>query len=465
MQTCFPKDKRNVDKDGKDTGAFWNEKRRYPEVAVFNPSDESHTSFLLSTTCLFGVATGLLPQKEETDELWLADYRSPAFIADIAGKLSPPEYIFSAPKVDDADSESLPAVNMEEVLTTLFGNLRDAAASVTPKPLLLADFEKDDDYNFHIAFITAATNLRCDNYSIQRTDFHECKIIAGKIIAAIATTTAAVCGLVILEFFKVIQGKDTEALMNRQIGLARNVFTSFTQEPPIKFSTQTVKEVPGPEDLPADAYDEKGQVKAEYVTTEVKKAYPENHSVWDKLVCPANYTLKQFAEWLNTTHGLSLQEWNFVLGKKTTVDEDNKKVVGSVTTKIYPPEAILDISLLPALDLSKAQATQALMRTAAAKPLQKYIALWEKCKEAGVVSAPSAADVITADTTIREILLRMEQRGIAKEMEKAVDARAVTGIEQRRIWVVPGPDGPSCVDAASGDTVEYLASLKFLLDA
>ena len=55
----------------------------------------------------------------------------------------------------------------------------------------VADFEKDDDLNFHISFVTSCANLRCDNYSLKRTDFHSCKVIAGKIIAAIATTTAA----------------------------------------------------------------------------------------------------------------------------------------------------------------------------------------------------------------------------------------------------------------------------------
>ena len=39
--------------------------------------------------------------------------------------------------------------------------------------------------------MTSCANLRCDNYSLKRTDFHSCKVIAGKIIAAIATTTAA----------------------------------------------------------------------------------------------------------------------------------------------------------------------------------------------------------------------------------------------------------------------------------
>lgn len=32
------------------------------------------------------------------------------------------------------------------------------------------DFEKDDDSNHHIEFITAASNLRAENYDIQPAD-------------------------------------------------------------------------------------------------------------------------------------------------------------------------------------------------------------------------------------------------------------------------------------------------------
>ena len=61
------------------------------------------------------------------------------------------------------------------------------------RPLI---FEKDDDSNGHVDFVTAASALRAQMYAIKPADRFTTKRIAGKIIPAIATTTAAVAGLV-----------------------------------------------------------------------------------------------------------------------------------------------------------------------------------------------------------------------------------------------------------------------------
>ena len=56
-----------------------------------------------------------------------------------------------------------------------------------------------------MAFVTAAANLRAANFEIPRCDVHTAKRVAGKIVPAIATTTAAVVGLVGMELLKLAQ--------------------------------------------------------------------------------------------------------------------------------------------------------------------------------------------------------------------------------------------------------------------
>ena len=64
------------------------------------------------------------------------------------------------------------------------------------------------------------SNLRARNYSIEEVDNFKVKLIAGKIIPAIATTTAMVVGVVGIEIIKYLVGKKGSAFKNVTINLA-----------------------------------------------------------------------------------------------------------------------------------------------------------------------------------------------------------------------------------------------------
>ena len=468
LTTAFPRDARTLDKAGQDKGAFWSGHKKFPSAASYDGNNETHWRFMVDTTNLFAAMIGVVPPKEENDSAWCAGQRSCEWINGVVAQLSVLEYVATPVNTDgDDEANATEKVDADSILEGLLTNLRSIGATKASLPEFFeADFEKDDDLNFHIDFITRAANLRADNYSITNTDFQKAKIIAGRIIPAIATTTAAVTGLVMLELFKTVLQKSADDMLNRSINLGTNVYTSFTQDPPRSFKTRVEKTEPSPADVKPEMCDETGKLKPEYIMEETQVAYPDGHSKWDKLDAgDGDQTLGDFKVLLKEKHALDLVSWNFVLGHQPT-EIEGKKVPVPVSCKVFPPDVKLDPANLPALDLAANQAMMAIMRNQQIPQPQKmkYNALWKECVANGALPDANAGGddgAITLESKMLDIFKTMEQKADEKVAAGEMKSKAISNIGRRAVLVLPS-DGLACRNDDFED-IFNMAALRFKL--
>uniref|UniRef100_G3P654 E1 ubiquitin-activating enzyme n=1 Tax=Gasterosteus aculeatus aculeatus TaxID=481459 RepID=G3P654_GASAC len=198
-----------------DSGApFWSGPKRCPHPLEFSTSNELHMDYVVAGANLFAQSYGMPGSTDRAGVIKiLQDVKVPPFTPRSGVKIhvSDQELQNSNSSVDDCRLEEL-KVQLPSPETSNF-------------KLNAIDFEKDDDTNFHMDFIVASSNLRAENYDIPPTDRHKSKLIAGKIIPAIATTTSAVVGLVCLELIKIVRGhKKLESFKNGFMNLALPFF-------------------------------------------------------------------------------------------------------------------------------------------------------------------------------------------------------------------------------------------------
>jgi len=208
----FPKDSNTS------TGQpFWSGPKRAPDPLVFDPSNATHMAFVVAGANLHAFNYGIPGHSDEKaiasviEHMVIPDFQPDSNVR-IQADEKEPDPNANAPPDDNAVLEQLVAA-------------LPAPASLSEFRMVPVEFEKDDDTNHHISFIAAASNLRAENYKIPPADRHRTKFIAGKIIPAIATTTALVTGLVVLELYKIIDGKDDiEQYKNGFVNLALPFF-------------------------------------------------------------------------------------------------------------------------------------------------------------------------------------------------------------------------------------------------
>lgn len=269
---AFPEDART-----REGSAFWAPPKRAPHPLAFDASDPTHLAFVIAAANLRAANYGLK-----------GDRRPATFLAHLPSVIVP-DFVpkSGGVKIETADpsSASAPSSAKTEADEDVEGLLQalPAPSSMVGFRLCPADFEKDDDANHHIDYIAAAANLRAANYNIAPGDRHTIKGIAGRIIPAIATTTAVVAGLVGLEALKVADSTFAPSASHKPaLGRFKNGFVNLAL-PFLAFSE--------PIAAPAATY---GPPDA-----------PVRWTLWDCFTVP-DQTLAALLEHFRAAHGLTI---------------------------------------------------------------------------------------------------------------------------------------------------------------
>ncbi|XP_039403622.1 ubiquitin-like modifier-activating enzyme 7 isoform X3 [Mauremys reevesii] len=204
---------------------FWAGPKRCPRPLEFDCDNSTHMEYIMAAASLFAQTHRLqVPRDRAAARETLRAMAMPPFQLEVAVRIP----------VTEEEMEEVPAGVDEEQLAALRQELaerRQALLEVGCGSTHLMEpihFEKDDDSNGHVDFIMAASNLRAANYGIAPADWHKSKRVAGRIVPAIATTTAAVAGLACLELYKLVWGhQDLGSYCNSFLQLAEPLLTRF----------------------------------------------------------------------------------------------------------------------------------------------------------------------------------------------------------------------------------------------
>ena len=262
----FPEDYKN-----QDGSMFWSGSKRVPHPIPYDANEPLCLMFVKEYAIILARALSI---EAKTDDDYIKEVSSKVIIApfkpknvNIKVKDDDPDPEPTDPEKLQAEEDSQLAALMKEL--SLYDKTKADPSKMHPE-----DFEKDDDSNGHIDFIHACSNLRARNYKIKESDRQKTKMIAGKIIPAIATTTASITGIVSLQLYTLLQTQKIDYMRNCFLNLAISLFVMTEPAEVIKMQDK--------------AYDE--------LLLGPVKAIPPKWTVWDKIVINGSKTCQEFID-------------------------------------------------------------------------------------------------------------------------------------------------------------------------
>lgn len=282
---------------------FWSPPKRVPKPLPFDPSDKMHMQFVVAGANLRAFTFGITPPADSRDLAAVAEIlrsapecRATPFVPFTDGSIETENKEEDAAR-RAAAGQSDDALSDEELIKNEVVALLAAHGELPTNwgPIRSNEFEKDDDTNHHMDFISAFGNLRARNYGIEEIEKFAAKLKAGRIIPAIATTTAMATGFVCLELYKHLTAAPL-AMAGR-----RNLFANLALPGPLITLSEPApcKKIASGQRWDPDMYMDVDEV-----------AVPEGHTLWDHIMVPGAQamTLEQLFAFFAAQHKLKVVE-------------------------------------------------------------------------------------------------------------------------------------------------------------
>ncbi|XP_075015405.1 ubiquitin-like modifier-activating enzyme 7 isoform X4 [Calonectris borealis] len=206
---------------------FWAGDRSCPHPLTFDPDNDTHLDYILAAAHLFAQAHKVPPCSDRAAaQTILRSVVLPPFA---------PQERLQIPLMEEQEGVQVPADRgrLAELTQVLMQRRQELVGSEQAQVPLMEPIHFEKDNNIHVDFITAASNLRAENYGIPAADWLTSKRIAGRIVPAIITTTAAVAGLACLEVYKLVWGcRDRSCYRNSNLWLSDCLLLRVQPLPP-----------------------------------------------------------------------------------------------------------------------------------------------------------------------------------------------------------------------------------------
>ena len=274
----------------KDGSKFWSGSKRFPHSIKFNINNK--LSFLFVKSCSIILAR-ILGIPSINDDNYIKDFLKKLEIQNDISKIRD-DIIFQNNKSTNQVNAQNEVDDIEQIMNFLLEGKEEKEINSIKQKLnqIKIDYkkinpeklEKDNDENGHIDFIFSCSNIRAGNYNIKEMDKQKIKMIAGRIVPAMATTTAAITGIVCLQLYTLIQTNKINYFRNCYLNLAVNRFI-------MTLPAQTIKHID-------KEYDEELDSPV--------KAIPLNWTVWDKIIIKGSKTTQELINFIEKLYNVKV---------------------------------------------------------------------------------------------------------------------------------------------------------------